>query len=191
MAQTIKLGLSPDYIGIISDNETKLKNVLANTLSKYDVTIVSGGVSVGDYDFVPVALNKLGAEIKFHGLKAKPGKHLLYATINGRHVFGLPGNPVSSFVQFEILIKPLLQKIMGVDLRSSIIHVPIGESYVRKKDDILSFVPVYLDDKGYALPLEYHGSAHINSYSGANGIMEIPIGIKEIKQGEIIHVRPL
>jgi molybdopterin molybdotransferase len=191
IAQLMRLGISPDYIGIIRDNEMKLKNILAGTISKYNVIILSGGVSVGDYDFVPIVLNKLGVEIKFHGLTAKPGKHMLFGTFNDRYVFGLPGNPVSSFVQFEILIKPLLQKLMGAELKNSLLNIPVGNSYSRKKDDVLSFVPVVLNNKGFAIPLEYHGSAHINSYADADGIMEVPIGIKEFKHGEIVRVRPL
>jgi molybdopterin molybdotransferase len=80
---------------------------------------------------------------------------------------------------------------MGTSARSITIQIPIDEAYTRKKSDVLSFIPIIITDNGTALPLEYHGSAHIHSFTRANGIMEIPLGINEIKKGEIVRVRPL
>lgn len=190
-AQCVQMGLLPEYLGIVADDEVKLTHLLSEALGKYDVVIMSGGVSVGDYDYVPEVLKKLGVDIRFHGIQAKPGKHLLFGRKGNHFVVGLPGNPVSSFVQFEIMVKPLLQKLTGLSPQHFILQIPSDENYKRKKDDVLAFVPVQITENGKATSLEYHGSAHIHAYVNAHGIMEIPIGIAEYKKGDIVRVRPL
>lgn len=191
VAQAQLLGITPDYLGIMPDNEVLLKNVLESALEKYDVILISGGVSVGDFDFVPKILKQLKVNIQVHGMEVKPGKHLLFGERNGHFVFGMPGNPISSFVQFEVLVKPFLNSLMGTSSAETVLYLPIEEDYFRKKADQLFFVPVGLTKKGTVIPLEYHGSAHIHAYTIAQGIMEIPQGVLTIKKGEIACVRPL
>lgn len=190
-AQTQQLGVTPDYLGIVRDDEESLENVLAQALEKYDVTIISGGVSVGDFDFVPKILDQLNINIRLHGMDVRPGKHLLFGERGNHFIFGMPGNPVSSFVQFEVLVRPFLYALMGKTVTEYLLHLPIEEDYSRKKGDQLIFVPVTLTRHGTVLPLEYHGSAHIHAYINAQGIMEIPKSISFIKKGEIVSVRPL
>jgi molybdopterin molybdotransferase len=190
-AQTQRLGLHPDYLGIVRDDETALKNMLVSALNKYDLTIISGGVSVGDFDFVPKILKELNVTILIHGMDVKPGKHLLFGQKENHFIFGMPGNPVSSFVQFEVLVQPFLNVLMGKSKIQSLLYLPLEEDYVRKKGNQMIFVPVTLTERGTVLPLEYHGSAHIHAYVNAQGIMEIPNGISIIKQGEIACVRPI
>lgn len=190
-AQLQKTGLSPVYLGIAEDNEISLENLLEKALSENQIIIISGGVSVGDYDYVPKVLKKLGVEIKFHGINAKPGKHILFGIKDKHYVLGLPGNPVSSFVQFELLVKPLIYNLIGYKTTPFTLYLPLEKEYKRKKSDGLSFIPVGINSGGNVEPLEYHGSAHIHSYISARGIMEIPDGISEIKKGDKIRVRPL
>jgi molybdopterin molybdotransferase len=190
-AQSLQLGLSPQYLGIIKDDKAILSNILGDAIEKYDLILVSGGVSVGDYDYVPKVLELLNVQILFHGLMTKPGKHLLFGKKDNHYVFGMPGNPVSSFVQFELLVKPLLNKLMGIEHSDNTIQVPLEKKFIRKKNNTLDFVPVEITARNTALPVDYHGSAHIHSYTKANGIMEIPVGITEINEGELVHVRPL
>jgi len=106
-------------------------------------------------------------------------------------VFGMPGNPVSSFVQFEVLVKPFLNALMGKTDEEHFLYLPIATDYKRKKADQLIFVPVILTKEGAIQPLEYHGSAHIHAYTLAQGIMEMPQNCLEFKKGEIVCVRPL
>jgi molybdopterin molybdotransferase len=103
----------------------------------------------------------------------------------------MPGNPVSSFVQFEVLVKPFLKALTGKTGEDHFLNLPLETDYFRKKGDQLFFVPVTLTKQGTVIPLEYHGSAHIHAYTLANGIMEIPQGVITIKKGEIVCVRPL
>jgi len=189
LAQVQQLGYSPEYLGIAKDNESYLLKLLSHYIRFYDILIISGGVSVGDYDFVPLTLKQLGVNILFHGLEAKPGKHLLFDKKDNPFFFGLPGNPVSSFIQFELLIKPMLLK--PISDNAIIQKIPIAENYFRKKADVVSFIPAILTDNHMAMPIEYHGSAHIHSYCKAQVIIEIPKGIHEIKKGELVNVRPI
>lgn len=191
IAQTQQLGVMPDNLGIVRDDEQYLKNVLSLVLEKYDITIISGGVSVGDFDFVPKILNLLNVNILVHGMDVRPGKHLLFGERANHFVFGLPGNPVSSFVQFELLIRPFLHALMGKTGSEPLLHLPLEEDYTRKKGDQLLFVPVTLTKQGKVSIVEYHGSAHIHAYVNAQGLMEIPKSISFIKKGETVCVRPL
>lgn len=191
MAQLKALDINADYLGILKDIETEVWSGLDSAIKKYDIVLISGGVSVGDYDFVPAVLDRLGAKILLHGLNVKPGKHLLFAKLDDKTIFGLPGNPVSSFVQFELLVKPFILKKMGCTRLPAGLKLPMADDFSRQKADNLLFVPVTITTEGTVLPLEYHGSAHIHAYSGADGIMEIPVGRHTIKKGEIVHVRQL
>jgi molybdopterin molybdotransferase len=189
-AQVRHFGLPGIYLGIVPDTREALSDMLAGAISDYPVVIISGGVSVGDYDYVPGILENLGVEILFHGLKVKPGRHMLIGKKGDRLVAGLPGNPISSFVMFEMLIKPLLSRMTGMTWQPLTLKMPLGIQYSRKKADTKFLIPVYFSH-GMAIPLEYHGSAHIHSYAEAQGIMEVPLGVNEFKQGDIVHVRPL
>ena len=190
-AQVRQMGLMADYLGIVADDEVSVKNILTQTIDKYDVTIISGGVSVGDFDFVPTVLKQLEVNIMVHGMEVRPGKHLLFGERANHFVFGMPGNPVSSFVQFEVLVKPFLLALTGKTSISNMLYLPVDEDYVRKKGVQLIFVPITLTNQGKVLPLDYHGSAHIHAYATAQGIMEVPGGVSIIKKGEIVCVRPL
>ncbi len=191
MAQAQQMGISPEYLGIVPDHEILLKEVLKSALEKYDVILISGGVSVGDFDFVPKILKQLDVNIRVHGMDVKPGKHLLFGEQGGHFVFGLPGNPVSSFVQFEVLVKPFVRAMMGKTTDDTFLYLPLEVDYIRKKNDQLFFVPVTLTANGTVVPMEYHGSAHIHAYTMAHGIMEIPQGVLTISKGDIACVRPL
>jgi molybdopterin molybdotransferase len=190
-AQVQQMGIVPEYLGIVQDDEAAIEKVLRLAIEKYDLTIISGGVSVGDFDFVPKILKRLNASIVVHGMEVKPGKHLLFAEKSQHYIFGMPGNPVSSFVQFEVLVKPFLEALTGKTGENYFLNLPLETDYFRKKSDQLFFVPVTLTKQGTVVPLEYHGSAHIHAYTLANGIMEIPQGVLTIKKGETVCVRPL
>jgi len=95
MAQAQQLGIVPDYLGIAADVEESLKEILSMSLEKYDVTVISGGVSVGDFDFVPRILKALGVNIRLHGMDVRPGQHMLFGEKDGHVVFGFPGKPGS------------------------------------------------------------------------------------------------
>ena len=191
MAQLEKIGITGNYYGIVADSKEATKEVIAKCVEENDLLIISGGVSVGEYDYIPQILKELEFNIWFHTLSVKPGKHTVFATRQGKYVFAMPGNPVSSFVQFELLGKALVFRLMGHDYHPGIVRLPISCDYKRKRVDRLEFIPVRLNANNQVIPVDYHGSAHINAFTQADGIMAIPRGVDEFTEGEFVHVRQL
>lgn len=191
MAQLEEMGIKPSYEGIAPDDKIQLRKRIENALEKWDVLFISGGVSVGDYDFVPMIMEALGYDILITTMATKPGKHTLFAVKDGKYVLGFPGNPVSSFVQLELVGKPLLYKLMGHEEKARRYGVTLTCDYDRKGADRLEFIPVIITEEGQAALIPYHGSAHIGALAGAHALMEIPMGIKTLKQGDKVYVRPL
>lgn len=99
---------------------------------------------------------------------------------------------MSSFIQFELLVKPALQKMMGAtSLNPLQIKAPMGADYKRKRSERLAFVPVLITEQNEVFPVEFHGSAHIFALAKANGIISVPIGVEKIEKGEFVDVRPI
>jgi molybdopterin molybdotransferase len=189
-AQVSALGLTFEDIGIMADDPGKIREAILKALDRFHVVLVSGGVSAGNYDYVPGILAEIGMEIKFHKMKVRPGKPLIFATKPGCFVFGIPGNPVSTFVQFECLIKPFLLKLMGCSVFEKRFPMVMGEDCSHVESDLQYFMPVRITERG-VFPLSYHGSGHLTAYAGADGILEIPSGKTFIRKGEMVHVRPV
>ena len=110
--QVLAAGGEPILLGIAPDEPDETRRLIAQALDA-DVTITSGGVSVGDYDFVKQIEDELGVERRFWGVATKPGKPLAFGVHKGRLVFGVPGNPVASMVCFELYIRPALLALQG------------------------------------------------------------------------------
>ncbi len=146
---------------------------------------------MGDYDFVPRVLQLAGVEILFDRVAVQPGKPTTFGVGKNALVFGLPGNPVSSFVQFELFVRPLIQRSMSANWKPESFSIPLAVDYTRKRTERLAFVPVIINDKGEAEPASYHGSAHINALPEAGGLMKVPLGIKELKKGDKVDVRSI
>jgi molybdopterin molybdotransferase len=189
VSQLKSLGIEAKDLGIVEDEEQYLRNIIESNLNDLDVLLVSGGVSMGDYDFVPGVISDLGFDIKLHKMKVRPGKPLLFAVRENKFVFGLPGNPVSTLVQFEVIIKPFLLKLMGASRLDDRIKIELGEDLQIKSLPLRFFIPVKIKS-GLAYALEYHGSGHLASYSLADGILEIPENTSLIKKKELVYVRP-
>lgn len=190
ISQLRSLMITAKDLGIVIDDKLSLRGVIESNLNNLDVLLVSGGVSMGDYDFVPGVLSDLGFDIKLHKMKVRPGKPLLFAARGQKYVFGLPGNPVSAFVQFEVIIKPFLLKLMGADVLDGRVKMELGEDLRVKSLPLRFFVPVKIES-GLVYPLEYHGSGHLASYSLADGILEIPENTSLIRKNELVYVRSL
>lgn len=191
MAQAKKAGIPAKYYGIARDNESDTLEIVARALSESDVVIITGGVSMGDFDFIPAVLEKAGAEIRFSRIAIQPGKPTTFGVAPKAVVFGLPGNPVSSFLQFEILVKPFIFKLMNHDWKPLELRMPLKKSFSRKLADRMALIPVAADVQGYIEPVEFHGSAHISSLGEAFGIIAVPVGIKNLNEGDIVSVRQI
>jgi molybdopterin molybdotransferase len=190
-AQVRTAGGVPAYYGIVHDNEEALDAALKKALDETDVVLLSGGVSMGDYDFVPAVMARNGIEILFDSIAAKPGKPTTFGVSPGKWCFGLPGNPVSTFIQFEILIKPFLFALMGHAYREPHLMLPLGRAVRRKKADREAWLPVRIGEDGRVLEADYHGSAHINGLCHADGLITVPIGVTVLQEGTLVRVRPL
>lgn len=188
-AQTERAGGKPKYYGIARDNEKETLDILQKAISENDLVIISGGVSMGDFDFIPSVMEKTGVKILFSRVAVQPGKPTTFGIHPEALVFGLPGNPVSSFMQFEILIRPLLNKMMNHAWQPLILNLPMKTNYIRKSADRMGLVPVMITDDQCVLPVEYHGSAHISSIPGASGFIAIHPGEYRIEKKTVVSVR--
>ena len=189
LAQAKRADCLATYFGIASDNEEATLQIIQQAATENDIVILTGGISAGDFDFVPAVIQQAGFDIKFRSMAVQPGKPVIFATRKNQYLVALPGNPVSSFVQFELLVKHLIRLITGNTGQEMQLKIPMGADYIRKKTSRKAFFPVFLSDDGTALPVEYHGSAHIHSYIHAHGIATIEIGEKEIRKGALVDVR--
>jgi len=188
MAQAAEAGLPAEYLGIVPDEPGAVPRLIGRASGRIDVFVFSGGVSMGNFDFVPGGLEEAGFELLVHGAAIKPGRPLLFGRSEDAWVFGLPGNPVSVFVLFEIVVKPFCFRLMGHDYRPLEVTARLGSDFERKGTARTAHVPVRLAPDGNALLIDYHGSAHIHSYTMADGILRIPAGVGKLKKGDEVRV---
>ncbi len=191
ISQAKAMGLPVQYLGIAKDTKKDTQAMLGKAMESADLAIMSGAVSMGDYDFVPAVLEEAGFHVQFHGIATKPGKKTIFGTKKDKWFVGVPGNPVSAFVQFDILIKPLLYGIMGNYYFPRMYKLVLGQDYKRKKASRKAFEPVSIIADGTVIPVEYHGSAHINALSYADGLMVVEHGVTELNKGDFVDVRPI
>lgn len=186
------LGLEVTFYGVVTDNINLIKNAIKKMLLENDIVIVSGGVSMGDYDYIPEVLSSLNIKQIFHGIAMKPGKPMFFGKKNNKAVFGLPGNPVSSFITFEYFVKPYIMSSLGIDYEPVFIYAKAGEEIKRKESDRLEFLPGVLfhkKDKTYVKPVLYNNSSMISSFACANVIIRMDIGVSVIHSGERVYAR--
>ncbi len=191
MAQVRQANCIANYMGIVPDTEEDTEMAITKALAENDVVLLTGGVSMGDFDFVPLSMKKNEVDILFQKVAVKPGRPTVFGVTEKSYIFGLPGNPVSSYINFEVFVKPLLYQLMGSVYEPLQLKLPMGKSYSRKKADRLEWVPVDINSEGEVIPVAYHGSAHIHAVCLSKALMEVAIGTYDITKGEIVHVRPL
>lgn len=191
MAQIARAGATGRYYGIARDEEASIEALLHKAVEENDVVLISGGVSFGDFDLVPKVMRTLGLTMHFDQVAMQPGKPLTFCTGEKKAVFGLPGNPVSTFVQFEVMVRPFLDRMTGVTVDEPKMMMPLAADYSRKRAERLAWIPFTVTPAGEALPVEYHGSAHITALTGAWGLITIPRGQSWIQKGEMVSVRQI
>lgn len=187
--QAVRAGAVSKYYGIARDDEHVTYDILSGAISECDVVLLSGGVSMGQFDFIPKVFEKLGIELKFKTVAIQPGKPTVFGLLGNKRIFGLPGNPVSSFTTFELFVRPMLCKMMGATEPYRRLQIPLAEDYRRKKAGRMSWVPVQFTTEGTVKPLEYHGSAHIYALAGAHAMAAIPAGTTLLRKGDKVDVR--
>ncbi len=171
-AQVRELGLECDDLGIVRDEGAAIRAAIRDGL-KRDVLILSGGVSAGDWDLVIPALEAEGVKIAMHQVLIKPGKPFCFAP----RVFGLPGNPVSSFVIFEVFVRPYLGRLMGADTARTRVQARL-ETPVTSKIDRVQYLPasVRIQGEGYVVrAIPWQGSADLFAVTKANAFVVVPV----------------
>ncbi|MHB9151796.1 MAG: molybdopterin molybdotransferase MoeA [Spirochaetales bacterium] len=191
-AQVSAAGAEARFYGILRDREEALTEVLSQALDECDLVLVSGGVSMGDFDLVPSILEKLGVEPVFHSLAMRPGKPTFFGIRENVAVFGLPGNPVSTFVNFEVLVKHFLYTMMGLEYTPATTAARLDSPLTRKGTDRVEFLPARLlaTKRGMSVrPLDYHGSSMITVLADANALLRMELGQSFIEEGAIVDAR--
>jgi molybdopterin molybdotransferase len=189
-AQIRAIGAESVALGRSADDLKTTTTIIAARLAECDVLILSGGVSAGDFDYVPMAMKEAGVTLYFEKIAVQPGMPTVFGSHEGKIVFGLPGNPVSTFVIFEIFIKPLLLRLMGHTCQPLIMPAVLTEAYARSNGTRTAFVPVRYS-QGRATVLIYHGSAHLLALNRANALLRVPAGQLSIPTWSTVDVRYL
>ena len=187
-SQIEQAGCRPIYLGIIEDSPEAIGSAIDQNIATVDIFLLSGGVSMGEFDYVPGVLFEKGFRLLFQKVAIKPGKPTVFGKKDNKFVFGMPGNPVSTFILFEMLVKPFCHKLMGADYTHIKVTGKLAEKIKRKKSERLSFIPIVINKNVDISLVKYHGSAHIHALTKANGIVSIPVGVNEINAGEDIEV---
>ena len=178
--------------GILRDDPEETERGIARALERADFVVLSGGVSEGDFDYVPAALEKLGVKILFDRVAIKPGKPMTLGRGEGPGLlFGLPGNPVSSFLMFHLFVQEAAARLTGERNWFRELRLPLARPFRRKKRERLEFVPARIREGGEVEPLEYHGSAHLAALREAEGFLLVPRGTAALEAGEIVTFRIL
>jgi len=184
--EILKISMVPDLPEVL--------NEAFEDAMKADVALICGGMSIGEKDFAKHLLKKLGVEEIFWKIKFKPGKPLFFGRREKTWVFGLPGNPASSYVLFEEFVRPALRKMMGrrvleENMVKATLETPITKTYNR-----LHFMRGLLHEENGEFrvrPLKFQGSHSIGSLVASNALIRVEADSPSIPAGKKVFVRPL
>ncbi|YCO05307.1 bifunctional molybdopterin-guanine dinucleotide biosynthesis adaptor protein MobB/molybdopterin molybdotransferase MoeA [Vibrio sp. VNB-15] len=194
MGMLEKLGCEILDFGILEDNEQLMIEALENASVQADVVLTSGGVSVGDADYIKLALDKLG-QIDFWRINMRPGRPLAFGQINDKPFFGLPGNPVAVMVSFINFVEPALRKMQGEQGWKPLKVSAIATESLRSRQGRTEFSRgIYELDETGRLAVRTtgkQGSGILRSMSEANCLIEISPAVDTVKSGESVTIIPL
>jgi molybdopterin molybdotransferase len=195
LAQCRSAGIEARFLGVALDSEPSLRGFIERGLEA-DVLLLSGGVSMGRYDLVEKVLAEFGVEILVDAVALKPGKPLVFGTAgDGKLVFGLPGNPVSTMVTFELFVRTALARLEGApNPARPILRARLLDS-VANRGPRRAYLPCWLgtgETGGLeAAPIPSKGSADIVAFSKANALLIVPEERDRLEPGEDVSVYPL
>jgi molybdopterin molybdotransferase len=185
-AQCQQLGIHADVLGIVPDDYESTRRMIERGL-EYDVLLSTGGVSVGEFDFIKDVQDELGVQRRLWGVAMKPGKPLAFGVRDGKLVFGLPGNPVSAMVSFELFVKPALLRLMGHEKPVKPLYRAVMAEDVTASDNRVYVVRVRAwreDEKWHVSATGPQGSGMLRSMVGANGLAFVPGGPHGLRAGD-------
>ena len=161
---------------LVPDTLTRTRNALARASAECDAVVTTGGASVGKLDFVKAAFAELGGSQEFWKVAIKPGKPFIFGTLGGKFLFGLPGNPVSAFVTFLLLVRPALLRWQGASEVALPAHPGVLAEPLVNRGDRRHFVRVRVDGEGRVHSAGTQASHMLHSLAAANGLVEVPPG---------------
>jgi len=188
-AALVEMHLMAEDILLVDDDEALITEAIAQKLNTCDVVILSGGVSVGDYDFVAKAIANCGVKEVFHKVKQKPGKPIYLGALNYKLVFGLPGNPGAALTCFYEYIAPSLKRMMGIELQDTTIKLPLTLGYQKKPG--LTFLLKGIANINDVTPLPAQESYLMSSFSKANCIIVLEEDATDFNEGDLVEVHLL
>ncbi len=173
-------------LGRVPDDAAATQEQLQRAASAAELVVVSGGVSVGDRDHVRTALERLG-KLDFWRIRVQPGKPLAFGEIEGRPVIGLPGNPVSALVTFELFVRPLIRASLGLDGDGRLRVRAVATERIGKDPDRRAYLRVVVtaEEGGYAArPAGGQASSQLRALAAANALLLVPEGEEAARPGE-------
>jgi molybdopterin molybdotransferase len=181
----------PHLLGIAKDNPADLKAKIGQGLNA-DILVLSGGVSMGDYDFTKPVFQELGGDMNFWKLAIRPGQPVAFGKIGKTLAFGLPGNPVSSMVTFEQLVRPAMLQMCGHKVLTRPIVQAVFQERFSKRPDRRHFLRGILwMERGMLMVRTTgpQGSGILTSMVKANGLIDIPVEVEKLKPGDVVDVQ--
>ncbi|MEE9200908.1 MAG: gephyrin-like molybdotransferase Glp [Candidatus Brocadiales bacterium] len=189
-AQARQTGAQVKLLGSATDRKGKILSLVKKGL-KNDILLISGGVSVGERDIVVDTLREAGVEIFFHKVAIRPGKPIVFGRREDTLVFGLPGNPVATFVNFELFVRPSIRRMMGFqDIGRTILKARMEKGLYRKRTR-REYRPALLrmvDGRFYVTPVKWHGSADLLGATRGNSLLILPERTESISPGDEVDV---
>jgi len=189
-AQVRIAGGEPALLGNAADRVEDLGEKIERGL-KEDALVLTGGVSMGKYDLVESVLKALGAEFFFDAVAIRPGKPAVFAICQGKPVFGLPGNPVSTMVTFQLFVAPAIDLLSGADAHPlPLLEARLGQT-LNERPGLTHFLPARIEWCGaepQVSALKWQGSGDIAALSGANCFLVVPAERERIASGERVSV---
>ncbi len=173
--------------GIVPDNLEELVNAYRDALKVSDIVVSTGGISVGDEDYVLTAMDKIGVNAVFTRVSTKPGGHIFAGYYNDKLVFGLSGNPAAAFINFYLYVKPLIKKMQGVDFKPNRIETTLLNDFSKtaKVPRIIRANTFYKDGIYYSELSNKQGSGVLSSMVGKNSLIIIPPNEKLQKDSKV------
>ena len=168
---------------IVTDDRELTVRAIREALDRADIVVLSGGVSVGDYDFVTDAMQEAGLQLHFNRLAVKPGKPMTFASSEDKVAFGLPGNPVAVHLMFHLFVLYASRLMAGDNQQIHYVALPLGSSFSRRKAERMAFLPCRLSRSGMLEPVEYHGTAHLKALLDCDGFFVVSKDVTNISAG--------
>jgi molybdenum cofactor synthesis domain-containing protein len=185
-------GATVAHLPFAGDDLAALKQLIAEAAARADALILSGGVSMGVYDFTKAALQALGAEIFFERVSLRPGKPTVFARLGRTLVFGLPGNPVSVSVTFNLFARTALRAMQGADDAALNEEQAVLGHAVKGTMERASYLPAQLrtDDRGRLIcaPLRWGGSSDFVAFTRADALLIVDAGVQTVAAGAVVRV---